>query len=74
MIIMMTKMTRGMQNADGNFDDEKDGMSLMAKIVIVLVRMVTNLKRKLFADKKHLKRKREGWPLRGLKSCQSSHI
>ena len=54
-----------MQNADGNFDDEKDGMSLMAKIEIVLVRMVTNLKRKLFADKKHLKRKREGWPLRG---------
>ena len=47
------------------------------KMVILMVRrmrMMTTIKGKLFADKKHLKRKREGWPLRGLQSCQSSNI
>ena len=36
------------------------------KMVILMLRrmrMMTIIKGKLFADKKHLKRKREGWPL-----------
>ena len=75
MIMVTKRMGQGGDESCDHYDEKYCGRGM--KMVILMVRrmrMMTIIKGKLFADKKHLKRKREGWPLRGLKSCQSSHI